>query len=246
MPCIYVEERKKTDMMKKTAALLMAGLVAAGLTGCGRRTGGGASTTVSGGSTPRPTASATARPSPTPSGSSAASGAENGEDGPASSGTVNTYENAGENNTMMAGLTAFRDTLSELYGDMYYPDTELTKDEIAEEIGLDSSLYEEIYAENTAGKAHPDTFIAVRVKDGKAGEVRKKLRDYKQKLLDDSDFAANADKVNAAEIVEAGDYMFFILAGDVEQTEDVTDLGAAFGEQIRRGAEAIRSAVRNS
>mgnify|MGYP000852951443 FL=1 len=60
------------------------------------------------------------------------------------------------------GLSAFRDALREAYGDKYYPDTKLTEDEIRSELGMDDSLYEEVYAENTAQKAHPDTFIAVK------------------------------------------------------------------------------------
>ena len=51
------------------------------------------------------------------------------------------------------GLSAFRDALREAYGDKYYPDTKLTEDEIRSELGMDDSLYEEVYAENTAQKA---------------------------------------------------------------------------------------------
>ena len=73
------------------------------------------------------------------------------------------------------GLSAFHDALREAYGDKYYPDTKLTEDEIRSELGMDDSLYEEVYAENTAQKAHPDTFIAVKVKEGKTDEVKEKL-----------------------------------------------------------------------
>ncbi len=220
-------------MMKKTAALLLALLLPLTFAACGRQTGSGASSTVSPGSLP----SGGTEDSRVPE-------RDGREDGSAA-GTVNTYENA-EDGDLMTGLTSFRDTLSDLYGDLYYPDTEMTEEQIARDVGLDSSLYEEVYAENTAQKAHPDTFIAVRVKDGKADEVRAKLESYKQKLLRDNDFAANADKVNAAQVFEAGDYVFFVLAGDVEETEDAKDMGKAFGDVVRRGVDAIRSAVSNA
>ena len=93
------------------------------------------------------------------------------------------------------GLSAFRDALREAYGDKYYPDTKLTEDEIRSELGMDDSLYEEVYAENTAQKAHPDTFIAVKVKEGKTDEVKEKLAAYKQRLLADEDFTASKDKI---------------------------------------------------
>ena len=82
------------------------------------------------------------------------------------------------------GLSAFRDALREAYGDKYYPDTKLTEDEIRSELGMDDSLYEEVYAENTAQKAHPDTFIAVKVKEGKTDEVKEKLAGAFEKQLD--------------------------------------------------------------
>ena len=107
------------------------------------------------------------------------------------------------------GLSAFRDALREAYGDKYYPDTKLTEDEIRSELGMDDSLYEEVYAENTAQKAHPDTFIAVKVKEGKTDEVKEKLAAYKQRLLADEDFTASKDKIEAAEIYADGDYVFF-------------------------------------
>ena len=52
------------------------------------------------------------------------------------------------------GLSAFRDALREAYGDKYYPDTKLTEDEIRSELGMDDSLYEEVYADEdfTASK----------------------------------------------------------------------------------------------
>ena len=51
------------------------------------------------------------------------------------------------------GLSAFHDALREAYGDKYYPDTKLTEDEIRSELGMDDSLYEEVYAEIVNGNA---------------------------------------------------------------------------------------------
>ncbi len=214
-------------MMRNAAAFLLALLLPLTFTACGRRADGGASGTISSGAS-----SDRADASRAPGKDSTTSG----------EGTVNTYENAGEGD-LVTGLLSFRDTLSDLYGDMYYPDTQMTEAQIENEIGLDRSLYEEIYAENTAQKAHPDTFIAVKAKDGREDDVRRKLEDYKQKLLRDNDFAANTDKVNAAQIFRAGDYVFFVLAGDVEDAGEETDLAKAFGDVVRRGADAIRNAV---
>lgn len=229
--------------MKKAAPLLLAVLLVLSLTGCANRTAGSTTTTVSGGSRPEETR--------VPDGldtdnADNANNADNagGNNGDGAGGTINTYDNAGDANGMnLGGLMGFRDTLRDTYGDKYYPDTELTEDQIREALDLDESLYEEIYGENTAQKAHPDTFIAVKVKDGKTEEVKKKLEAYRQTLLDDNDYAANGDKIREARVFDEGEYVFFILLGDVDDTESSIDMGEAFRGEVQRGVDAIRGAV---
>lgn len=134
------------------------------------------------------------------------------------------------------GLSAFRDALREAYGDKYYPDTKLTEDEIRSELGMDDSLYEEVYAENTAQKAHPDTFIAVKVKE--------KLAAYKQRLLADEDFTASKDKIEAAEIYADGDYVFFLLLGEPETSGESSEgMAEAFGKEVQHGIDAIKKVI---
>lgn len=142
------------------------------------------------------------------------------------------------------GLSAFRDALREAYGDKYYPDTKLTEDEIRSELGMDDSLYEEVYAETTAQKAHPDTFIAVKVKEGKTDEVKEKLAAYKQRLLADEDFTANKDKIEAAEIYADGDYVFFLLLGEPETSGESSEgMAEAFGKEVQHGIDAIKKVI---
>lgn len=134
------------------------------------------------------------------------------------------------------GLSAFRDALREAYGDKYYPDTKLTEDEIRSELGMDDSLYEEVYAESTAQKAHPDTFIAVKVKE--------KLAAYKQRLLADEDFTASKDKIEAAEIYADGDYVFFLLLGEPETSGESSEgMAEAFGKEVQHGIDAIKKVI---
>lgn len=141
------------------------------------------------------------------------------------------------------GLGSFREALRDVYGEKYYPDTKLSEEEIRTELGMDETLYEEVYAEKTAQKAHPDTFIAVKAKQGKVDEVKEKLTAYKQRLLEDNDFAASADKINAAEIYSEGDYVFFVLLGDVEDGENSEGIAERFGNEIQRGIDAIKKAI---
>lgn len=142
-----------------------------------------------------------------------------------------------------SGLGMFRDALRDVYGDKYYPDTEMTEEQIREELGLDESLYEEVYAEHTAENERPDTFIAVKAKSGKVDEVKEKLTAYKQRLIDENSFDANADKLNAAEVYSEGDYVFFVLLGDVDDGTSSEGFAEALGKEVQRGIDAIKEAL---
>ena len=142
-----------------------------------------------------------------------------------------------------SGLGMFRDALRDVYGDKYYPDTEMTEEQIREELGLDESLYEEVYAEHTAENERPDTFIAVKAKAGKVDEVKEKLTAYKQRLIDENSFDANADKLNAAEVYSEGDYVFFVLLGDVDDGTSSEGFAEALGKEVQRGIDAIKEAL---
>ena len=100
------------------------------------------------------------------------------------------------------------------------------------------------YTETTAQKAHPDTFIAVKVKEGKTDEVKEKLAAYKQRLLADEDFTASKDKIEAAEIYADGDYVFFLLLGEPETSGESSEgMAEAFGKEIQHGIDAIKKVI---
>lgn len=144
-------------------------------------------------------------------------------------------------------INSFSETLRGVYGDKYYPDTEMSEEEIRSELGLTEDMYEEVYAEHTAQKAHPDTFIAVKVKEGQHEAVKEKLEAHKQRLTEDEDFSANADKLGAAKVYSEGDYVFLILLGDVEDSENSGDtsegMAEAFGKEVQKGVDAIQKAL---
>ena len=235
-------------MKNKAAPLLLAVLLVLSLAGCANRTAGSTTTTVGGGnSNSSSTPSATDRPEETRVPDGLDTDDADGNNGDGVGGTINSYDNADDADGMelggLGGLMGFRDTLRGTYGDKYYPDTELTEEQMREALDLDESLYEEIYGENTAQKAHPDTFIVVKVKNGKTEEVKKKMEAYRQTLLDDNDYAANGDKIREARIFDEGEYVFFILLGDVDDTESSIDMGEAFRDEVQRGVDAIRGSV---
>ena len=230
-------------MIRKRLPVLLAAVLICSFTGCRSQTNAGSSvsSTVSGAASG--TQNGAASPSPdTDSAQNGASGTQSDTNNGTASGTNGT-ENGGVTSGTATGLGAFREALRGVYGEKYYPDTELSETEIREELGFDDSLYEEVYAERSAQNAHPDMFVAVKVKDGKTEEVKQKLTAYKQRLLEDNSFEANTEKINAAEVYAEGDYVFFVLLGDIEDSVSSEGFAEAFGKEIQRGIDAIKKAI---
>lgn len=215
-------------MFKKIMSAVLAVLLIGSFAGCQSKTGTTSSSLSS-------TISSAASGAKEEASNSSAEASKNGDT--AQSGA------SGAEGAAASGLGMFRDALRDVYGDKYYPDTEMTEEQIREELGLDESLYEEVYAENTAENERPDTFIAVKAKSGKVDEVKEKLTAYKQRLIDENSFDANADKLNAAEVYSEGDYVFFVLLGDVDDGTSSEGFAEALGKEVQRGIDAIKEAL---
>lgn len=233
-------------MIRKILPVLLAAVLICSFTGCRSQTNTGSSVSSTVSNAASGAQSGAASPSPgTESAQNGASGTQSGTNNGTASGTNNgTANNNGvTSGTAATGLGSFREALRGVYGEKYYPDTELSETEIREELGLDESLYEEVYAERSAQNAHPDMFVAVKVKNGKTEEVKQKLTAYKQRLLEDNNFAAYTEKINAAEVYAEGDYVFFVLLGDIEDSVSSEGFAEAFGKEIQRGIDAIKKAI---
>ena len=215
-------------MFKKIMPTMLAVLLIGSFAGCQSKTGTTSSSLSS-------TISSAASGAKEEASDSSAEASKNGDT--AQSGA------SGAEGAAASGLGMFRDALRDVYGDKYYPDTEMTEEQIREELGLDESLYEEVYAENTDENERPDTFIAVKAKSGKVDEVKEKLTAYKQRLIDENSFDANADKLNAAEVYSEGDYVFFVLLGDVDDGTSSEGFAEALGKEVQRGIDAIKEAL---
>ncbi len=65
--------------------------------------------------------------------------------------------------------------------------------------------------------AHVDTFIAIKAKEGKGEEVEKALTSYRDYLINDSlQYPMNVPKVNASSVLREGDYVFFVMLGQIK------------------------------
>ena len=221
-------------MIRKILPFLLSACLIFSLAGCMGRDSG---TSVS--STATPTAKAT----PTPE-VSALPDASTAPESSAPGGATASPSPSGTPDSDYGSFGPVREALQGVYGDRYAPDTRLTEEQVRTELGLDESLYEEVFAENVSAGRSPDTFIAVKAKSGKAEEVKKKLTAYKDKLAADKNWASYAENIQAAQVYAEGDYVFFLLTGTNGNGEGSEGAAETIGKDIQSGIDAIKEALK--
>lgn len=88
--------------------------------------------------------------------------------------------------------------------------------------GLDPADIEEYYGEYSAVNTSADHIIGVKVKDGKVDKVRKALESRKEEVLKNFEeyLPDQYDKAQAGKIIEKGNYLFLVIAGDANRGYD--------------------------
>ena len=227
-------------MTRKILPFLLAVCLTVMMTGCmGRDDGSSVSSTVSATNKPTPTPEVSALPDASASSGTESVRPESSLPGSGASGSESSLSSSSSSASGMAGVGSFapfRDALLGVYGDRYSPDTQLNEEQIKTELGLDNTLYEDIFAENVSGGKNPDTFIAVKAKPGKASEVEKKLSENKS-------FSDHTAKIEAAQVYTEGDYVFFLLTGESGTGESSEGAAEMLGKEVQRGIDAIKQAL---
>lgn len=111
-------------------------------------------------------------------------------------------------------LDEIHTAVKEAYGENYIPSAPFDEQGMKELFGINSDLYDSFLAEGPMISVHVDTFVAVKAKEGKGGEVEQHLKDYRDSQLNDAvQYPMNLPKVEASEVVRHGDYVFFVMLG---------------------------------
>lgn len=119
---------------------------------------------------------------------------------------------------------------------------------LEEAYGIDPELVDSAIIEIPMMSTHVGTFVGIKAKDGKGEEVEKALTAYRDKLAEDEmQYPMNAMKAKSGQVVREGDYVFFLLLGEVSDAamdmEDADQLDYYRGEN-EKAAEAVRNAVK--
>lgn len=111
-------------------------------------------------------------------------------------------------------LTELKENVKDLLGDNYWPEVDLTKEELASKTGITEDMYVDFLAEKQVLDAHIDTMIIVQAKEAYVGTVEQALEDYRTAIIEENrDHPQNLGKAKASRMETIDNYVCFVLLG---------------------------------
>lgn len=123
-------------------------------------------------------------------------------------------------------LTELKDNVKELLGDNYWPEVDLTKEELAQRTGITEEMYVDFLAEKQVLDAHIDTMIIIQAKEAYVGTVEQALENYRSAIIEENrNHPQNLGKAMASRMETIDNYVCFVQLGAdttavAEQGED--------------------------
>lgn len=111
-------------------------------------------------------------------------------------------------------LTELKENVKDLLGDNYWPEVDLTKEELASKTDITEDMYVDFLAEKQVLDAHIDTMIIVQAKEAYVGTVEQALEDYRTAIIEENrDHPQNLGKAKASRMETIDNYVCFVLLG---------------------------------
>lgn len=138
--------------------------------------------------------------------------------------------------------------VKDAYGDAYYPNMDYDAEALESIYGVKADWYDEFVAQGPMISASVDSFVAVKAKADNVKDVEGALTAYRDYLVNDAmHYPMNQVKVQASEVLTVGNYVFFILLGDipmeVAEQGDEAILSTA-KEQVKIGVDTINGILK--
>ncbi len=138
-------------------------------------------------------------------------------------------------------LTKVHQEIKEAYGENYLANMDYDSQILETVFGINPDWVAESVAQGPMMSAHVDTFIAIKATEGNAENVKKALEDYRQMNIDSNMFyPMNLPKLEASEVYQTGDYVFYILLGGYYQGEDANAEQDFYKEQTEIAINIIK------
>lgn len=137
--------------------------------------------------------------------------------------------------------------VKEAFGENYIPSMAFDETMLSDIYGVAKEDVDAFIAEGPMISVHVDTFIGIRVKEGKEEAVAAALEAYRKKLIEENmQYPMNMAKVNASKVYTIGNHVFFLMLGKIndggEQTEE--DALNYEKEQVQIAVDAIEGLVK--
>lgn len=121
-------------------------------------------------------------------------------------------------------LTQLKDSVKELMGDQYWPEVDLTKEELEQRTGITEDMYVDFLAEKQVMDAHIDTMIIIQAKEAQVGAIEAALEKYRENLIEENrNYPQNLCKAEASRMETIENYVCFVQLG--ADTTIVADKG---------------------
>ena len=144
-------------------------------------------------------------------------------------------------------LNTILDAVKNAYGESYLPSMDLTAEDLDARYGLKADDYDEALGQVAMISTQVDTFVAVKAKEGKADAVVSALNAYRDDLVNNSmQYPMNVPKVNASQVYQNGNYVFFIMLVDIapeDMMADDPETVTLYEEQNQIAVKAIDEAL---
>lgn len=137
------------------------------------------------------------------------------------------------------------------YGENYWPNYKLDKDEIKEKYGVDSSLYASAYAEVPMISAHVDELVIFKAKNADSKKkilsaVKKYQKDLKENTMQ---YPMNLLKIQGSRVYTNGKYVcFFMLGGsiskDLEENGTDEEMIKAYQQMNKKAVNAVKKQLK--
>ncbi len=111
-------------------------------------------------------------------------------------------------------LTQLKDSVKELMGDQYWPEVDLTKEELEQKTGITEDMYVDFLAEKQVMDAHIDTMIIIHAKEAEVGAIEEALERYRESIIEENrSHPQNLCKAQASRMETIENYVCFVQLG---------------------------------
>lgn len=122
-------------------------------------------------------------------------------------------------------LPELKDEVEELLGDHYWPEDDLSKEELEKLTGISEDMYVDFLAQRQSMDSHIDTMIIIHAREGYVGAVEEAIEEYRSKIIEENrNYPQNYGKARASRMETIDDYVCFVQLG--ADTTVVADKGS--------------------